>query len=73
MYTSPKRLYLTPEGAVSEEPVSGGRLLVPTGGELSPREAEHYGLLPGKQFSPPENKARSGKQGKATEPPADQE
>lgn len=65
MYTSPTRLYLTPAGQVSEEPVSGGRLLVPAGGALSNAEAARYGLLGEKQVTPPENKARRGKQGKA--------
>lgn len=57
MYISDKRLYLTPGGEVSEEPVSGGSLLVPKGGEMSNADAEKYGLKAEKQ---PENKGLKG-------------
>lgn len=46
MYISDKRLYLTPAGKVSEEPISGGSLLVPAGGELSEDDAVRHGLRP---------------------------
>lgn len=45
MWRSDRRLYLTPDGMVSEEPVSGGSLLVPEGGELPDDVAERLGLL----------------------------
>lgn len=64
MWTSERRLYLTPDGTVSEDPVSGGSLLVPAGGELSNDDAERYGLLGSKGVKPAENKARKGKQNK---------
>lgn len=65
MWKSQQRLYLDPSGQVSEVPISGGTLLVAAGGELATADAERYGLLSGKQITPPENKARRGKQGKA--------
>lgn len=52
MWTSDKRLYLTPDGEVSEGPVSGGKLLVPVGGQLSDDEARSYGLLPELESKP---------------------
>lgn len=45
MWTSDKRLYLAPDGTVTEEPVSGGSLLVPLGGELPDEEARLHGLI----------------------------
>lgn len=72
MYISDRRLYLTPDGKVSEDPVSGGRLLVPKGGELSNSDAARYGLLP-----VPDSKARQGlankgrKAAPAEQPPAE--
>jgi len=65
MYVSDKRLYLSPSGEVSEEPVSGGSLLVGKGGEMSTAEAERYGLLPGKAEKSAENKAQKGTANKA--------
>lgn len=70
MWTSDRRLYLTPDGQVSEQPVSGGTLLVPVGGELPNAEAERYGLLGEKAATAPlANKGRKGKQDKAAEGP----
>ena len=60
MYTSDKRLYLTPDGEVTEEPVSGGSLLVPAGGELSNDDAERYGLTGAKAEKSKANKGRKG-------------
>lgn len=68
MWTSERRLYLTPDDTVSEEPVSGGSLLVPAGGELPNEEAERYGLLGSKAMKAVENKARKGKQDKTAAP-----
>ena len=65
MYISDKRLYLTPGGEVSEEPVSGGSLLIGKGGEMSNADAERYGLLPGKAEKAAENKAQKGTANKA--------
>jgi len=65
MYISDKRLYLTPSGEVSEEPVSGGSLLVSKGGELSPADAARYGLTGAKAEKPAEDKARKGTGNKA--------
>lgn len=67
MYVSEKRLYLTPGGEVSEEPVSGGTLLVAKGGEMSNADAERYGLIEGKAEKPAGNKARKGTADKAAE------
>lgn len=67
MYVSDKRLYLTPSGEVSEEPVSGGSLLCGVGGELSNADAERYGLT-GKAAKPESNKARKGVENKAAVP-----
>ena len=44
MWTSDRRIYLAPDGTVSDEPVTGGTLLVPKGGELSLADASKYGL-----------------------------
>lgn len=60
MYISDRRLYLTPAGELSEEPVSGGSLLVGKGGELPLAVAERYGLTEAKAAKPSANKARKG-------------
>ena len=65
MFTSTKRLYLTPSGEISEEPVSGGSLLVGVGGELSNADAERYGLTGPKAAKPEATKARKGLENKA--------
>ena len=59
MWTSDRRLYLTPDGAVSDQPVSGGRLLVPAGGELSSEDVARYGLTP----APEPTSAPKGRKG----------
>ena len=68
MFISPKRLYLTPTGEVSEEPVSGGSLLVAAGGELSNADAERYGLTGPQAAKPEATKARKGIENKAAAP-----
>ncbi len=67
MYVSDKRLYLTADGKVTEDPneASGGKLLVGVGGELPNDEAERYGLIGGKAEKPPANKGRKGTANKA--------
>lgn len=62
MWTSDRRLYLTREGKVSETPDSGGKLLVPVGGELSDEEARQYGLIP----DPSAKKERKGAEDKGS-------
>jgi hypothetical protein len=66
MYKSDRRLYLTPDGNVSEEPVTGGTLLVGEGAEIPNEVAERHGLT-GKQVAPPEDKARKEPKTKAAD------
>lgn len=64
-WTSDRRLYLTPDGEVSEEPVSGGRLLVGRGGQLSNEDAERYGLTGTKAEKRKADKGRKGLEDKS--------
>lgn len=69
MFISDKRLYLTPDGEVTEVPVSGGTLLVGAGCELSPAEAEKYGLVEAKAKAAGGDKARKGLENKGEDEP----
>lgn len=60
-YLSDKRLYLTADGQVTDDPEQAHELLVGEGGELRDEDAARYGLTGGKGSkavsTAPENKA----------------
>lgn len=68
MFTSDRRLYLDAAGNLSDEPVSGGKLLVAAGGELSAAEAARYGLGEAKGRKALEDKGRKATEEKREHP-----